>query len=88
MKVNCENTKVTLQEVEQRIHKVCDQMTLLHTKVQHLQVRYQRSRQSPESPLTLSLRLQLQVLQNMYNAYYQYAASQTQKLMTLYEPDM
>lgn len=90
MKVNCNNrqVKVTLKGVEQRIHKVCDQMTLLDTKIQNLRLRYKRSRQTPGSPLTQSLDMQLNVLQSMYNAYYQYAARQTQKLMILYDPEV
>ena len=83
MKVNCDNTQVALAAVEQRLHKVCDQMTILHSKIQNLQLRHKRTSKCPESPLAQSVGMQLNVLQGMYNAYYQYAARQTQKLMIL-----
>ena len=81
-------TSVTLKEVEKRLHRVCDQMTILHTKIQNLRLRYQRTRHTPGSPLNQSLSMQLNVLQGMYNAYYQYAAKQTQELMILYSPEL
>lgn len=81
-------TNVTLKGVEKKLHKVCDQMTILHMKIQNLQIRYQRTRHTPDSPLNHSLSMQLNVLQSMYNAYYQYAAKQTQQLMVLYSPEL
>jgi len=90
MKVSRNNkqikTNVTLKGVEKKLHKVCDQMTILHMKIQNLQTRYQRTRHTPDSPLNQSLSMQLNVHQFMYNAYYQYAAKQTQQLMVLYSP--
>ena len=83
---NQENQAKMLQNVEMKIHRVCDQMTLLHSKIESLQIRYQRTRHLPESPVTQSVSMQLNVLQGMYNTYYQYAAKETQKLMVLYTP--
>lgn len=88
MKVSSNNrqakTSVTLKGVEKRLHKVCDQMTILHTRIENLGLRYQRTKHTPGSPLNQSLSMQLNVLQGMYNVYYQYAAKQTEKLMVLY----
>ena len=75
---------VTLKGVEKRLHQVCDQMTILYSKIDNLQLRYQRTRHTPDSPLNQSLSMQLNVLKGMYNVYYQYAAKQTEKLMILY----
>lgn len=75
---------VTLKGVEKKIHKACDQMTILHNRIQNLRLRYKRTKQNPGSPLNQSLSMQLNILQGMYNVYYQYAAKQTEKLKVLY----
>lgn len=76
--------KSTLAGVEQRLHRACDQMMLIHGKISDLQRRHNRASKVKQSPLASTLQMQLSVLQGMYNAYYKYAAHQAEDIMLLY----
>jgi hypothetical protein len=75
------NSKIRLAEVEQRLHKACDQMSLLHHTIKNIQLRHSRAAVRGHSVFVQSLDLKLQVLQSVYNAYYSCAAKQAQQLM-------
>ena len=67
--------------IEKRLHKTCDQMTILHSTIKNLQVRYKRATKHTQSLSAYNLKLQLQTLQSVYNMYYMYASKQAQQLI-------
>ena len=67
--------------IEKRLHKTCDQMTILHSTIKNLQVRHKRATKHTQSLSAYNLKLQLQTLQSVYNMHYMYASKQAQQLI-------
>lgn len=76
--------KVSLATAETQLHRTCDQMNLIYSKIQHIHLRQQRVKHKSLSTQSHNLALQLTVFKNMYSAYYQYAAVQAEQLKKLY----
>jgi len=71
---------------EKRLHKTCDQMELLQTRISVLQTRHKRAHQRSRLAAAESLRLQLCMLEGVYAMYYSYAESQCQQLLKDFTP--
>lgn len=74
-------SKTSTTEIEKRLHKTCDQMSLIHSNIRGLQIRHKRAALNPNSHSAHSLRLKLEVLQSVYNMYYTYASRQAKHLI-------
>ncbi len=70
-------------ETERRIHKACDQMTAIYSKIQDMQVRLDRARGRSQFGFTYSLEMQLQVVQGVYDKYYLYCSVKAERLLQL-----
>lgn len=86
LKIHCcanmkANSKITVAKVEQRLHKTCDQMTLLHCTINNMKLRHRRAALRGHSAMLHSLELRIQVVQSVYNTFYMCAAQQAQQLM-------
>lgn len=66
---------------EKRLHKTCDQMELLQSRISVLQTRHKRARQRSRLATAESLRMQLSVLEGVYAMYYNYAENQCQQML-------
>lgn len=66
---------------EKRLHKTCDQMEMLQSRISLLQDRHQRASKKSRLAAAESLRLQLSVLEGIYAVYYSYAETQCQQLL-------
>ena len=74
------------KEVERRILKACDQMDLILSKIQDVEMRHQRAvKNSYYGANDMNYELQLHVLQGMYNMYYTYCSQKAQLLEELEE---
>ena len=76
----CNYTDNTFEEVEGRLNKCCDQMAVLLDKIASMQARLKRAKSLGNVLLVQSLDMQLKVLKNMYNMYYQYAENRADEL--------
>lgn len=76
------NSKIHMAEIERRLHKTCDQMSLLHNTIKTLQVHHKRAAICQHSLSQQSIKLRVEVLQSVYNMYYMYASRQAQLLIT------
>ena len=72
------------KEAERRIQKACDQMDMILSKIQDVELRYQRAVKDGHQ-CTSNYELQLQVLRGMYNMYYTYCSQKAQILAELEE---
>lgn len=68
---------------EKRLHKTCDQMEMLQSRITVLHGRHQRASKRSRLGAAESLRLQLSVLESVYAMYYSYAETQCQQLVQL-----
>ena len=66
---------------EKRLHKTCDQMEMLKSRISLLRSRHQRASKKTCLAATEILRLQLSVLEGVYDMYYSYAETQSQQLL-------
>jgi len=66
---------------EKRLHKTCDQMEMLQSRITELCARQKRATQRSRLAAAESLRLQLSVMEGMYAMYYTYAETQCQQLL-------
>lgn len=66
---------------EKRLHKTCDQMEMLQSRISLLRSRHQRASKKTCMAVAESLRLQLSVLEGVYAVYYSYAETQCQQLL-------
>lgn len=68
---------------EKRLHKTCDQMEMLQSRISVLRARHQRacSHKSRCLAVAESLHLQLSVLEGVYAMYYSYAETQSEQLL-------
>ena len=66
---------------EKRLHKTCDQMERLESRISLLRSRHQRARVKSRLAAAESVRLELSVLEGVYAMYYSYAQTQSQQLL-------
>ena len=71
----------TKLNAEARLHKTCDQMELLETRISALRTRHQRAQQKSLLAAAESLHLQMSVLEGVYAMYYSYAERQCKQLL-------
>jgi hypothetical protein len=74
-------SKASMAATEKRLHKTCDQMSLIHSNIRSLKIRHKRAALNPNSHSAYSLKLKLDVLQSVYNMYYIYASRQAKHLI-------
>ena len=74
-------SKSTKLSIESCLNKTCDQMQVLQSKIATTQTRLKRANRYKNSLATSSLKLQLQVLQDVYSTYYLYAEKAAHKMM-------
>ena len=72
-------------DTERRIHKACDQMEAIHSKIKDLQLRLQRAVKNQRHYFAKNYEMQLQVLQGVYNTYHMYCSRKAEVLMQLEE---
>ena len=72
-------------DTERRIHKACDQMEVIHSKIKDLQIRLQRAVKNQRHYFAKNYEMQLQVLQGVYNTYHMYCSRKAEVLMQLEE---
>ena len=72
-------------DTERRIHKACDQMEAIHSKIKDLQIRLQRAVKNQRHYFAKNYEMQLQVLQGVYNTYHMYCSRKAEVLMQLEE---
>ena len=80
MKVHSKSTKAT----EIRLNKACDQMQQILAKINEVKTRHQRALKHNQHNRSRQLKVQLQVLQGMYNVFHQYADHKARQMAALY----
>ena len=80
-------SKCPAPSAEMRLHKTCDQMELLQTRISVLRARHQRACQRSRLAAAESLHLQLSVMEGMYALYHGYAERQCQQLLKDLAPE-
>ena len=84
-KVKARDPKSVMQGAERRLHKTCDQMEQLQSRISLLKARHQRAiRRRPSA--AESLGVQLCVMEGVYAMYYTYAETQCQQLAKALTP--
>jgi len=66
---------------EKSLHKTCDQMERLQSRISVLRARHQRASHKSRLAAAESLRLQFSVLEGVYAMYYSYAETQCEQLL-------
>jgi hypothetical protein len=66
---------------EQRLHKTCDQMETIQSRISLLNARHKRASKKTCLAAAETLRLQMSVLEGVYAMYYSYAETQCQHLL-------
>ncbi len=66
---------------EEQIHRACDQMTLIYDQIVQIQTRLSRAERDQLDHFTGPLKLKLQVLQGVYNAFHLYTSHKVEALM-------
>ena len=80
LKVRSQSTKVT----EMHLNKACDQMQHILAKISEVKTRHQRALKHNQPNRVRQLKVQLQVLQGMYNIFHQYADHKARQMAALY----
>lgn len=84
-KVRARGQRSPLQCAEKRLHKTCDQMEQLQSRISLLKTRHQRALHRRPSAAE-SLGLQLCVLEGVYAMYYSYAEAQCEQMAEALTP--
>ena len=80
MKAKTSPRQKSFSSAEKRLHKTCDQMEHLESRISLLRSRHQRALKRACGAAAESLGLQLYVLEGVYAMYYSYAETQCQQL--------
>ena len=75
----------SFSRTEHQIHSACDQMSLLLRAIQDVQVRAQRATKRQQDFTAKSLEMRVQVLQGVYNMYYEFCRQKADLLVQLEE---
>ena len=78
------NTKAVTKTTEICLNKACDQMQQLLGKIKEVKTRHQRALKHNQDNRCRQLKVQIQVLQGMYNVFHQYADHKTRQMAALY----
>ena len=80
LKVRSKSTKAT----EIHLNKACDQMQHILAKISEVKTRHQRALKHNQHNRERQLKVQLQVLQGMYNMFHKYADHKARQMVALY----
>ena len=69
---------------ESRLNGACDQMQQLLHQISYINTRHQRALKHNQANRCRQLKVQLQVLQSMYNMFYQYADHKARQMAALH----
>jgi hypothetical protein len=78
------NTNAVSKTTEISLNKACDQMQQLLGKIKEVKTRHQRALKRNQENRHRQLKVQVQVLQGMYNVFHQYADQKARKMAALY----
>lgn len=89
MKAKASSRQKSVHDAAKRLHKTCDQMEQLQSRISLLRARHQRAlKRACGAAAAESLHLQLSVLEGVYNMYYSYAETQCQKMLGTLTPSV
>ena len=80
LKVLSRSSKAT----EMHLNKACDQMQNILAKISEVKTHHQRALKHNQPNRARQLKVQLQVLQGMYNVFHQYADHKARQMAALY----
>jgi hypothetical protein len=72
--------RFSLIDTERRFRKACEQIILLNSRFEELQLRYNRAKNANHKSFRYSLRLRLSVLEGLRNTYYEYAHAKAEQV--------
>ena len=78
-----QNKRESFKKTERCLNRSCDQMDLILRKINHTNQRKKNAMKIDGNPVTMTLGMQLQVLEGMYNVYYKYAEIKAKELQQL-----
>lgn len=71
------------RDTEMKMHKACDQMQVLLSKINDLQQRHRRAVHHNQQTFMQTYKMQINVLQGVYNMYYMYCSQKAEVLVKL-----
>ncbi len=78
------NTKAQIKLTEVCLSKACNQMQQLLAKISEVKTRHQRALKHNQADRCRQLKMQLQILQGMYNVFHQYGDHKARQMAVLY----
>ncbi|OWF49401.1 hypothetical protein KP79_PYT16601 [Mizuhopecten yessoensis] len=75
--------RASLLGAERRFRRSCEQIVLLNQRIEELQVRYDKAKQTSNCPFRYNLRLKLAVVEGLRNVYYDYARGKAKMVADL-----
>lgn len=73
-----------LRDVDRKFKQSCEQIVLLNSQMEDLQVRYDRATKLNRRSFRYTLRIRLSTLEGLRNAYYEYASKRANELEALH----
>ena len=73
--------------IERQLDRTCGQLQVLHRRIEELRVRRGRVTKQRHVSYTDCVQMELQVVEGIYSAYYEYGAMKADHLMQLHQRD-